>query len=333
MGLEQGSRHGSHPWIFDKRAVLFSVVIPTFNRKSLLEQTLRSVFEQTDQDFEILVVDDGSTDGTAAFVESLPEPVTLLRQQNRGPGAARNLGLSVAKGDYVAFLDSDDIWFPWALATYRTVIENSDRPALIVAATAFFDSLSELERIPPEPISLQLFTDFYAASRVPLWHGASAIVVNAAQARAVGGFTAEWINAEDTDFLLRMGVAPRFANMHSPCTVGYREHCSSAVADFHRTVAGLSRLIGNEKGGAYPGGQPRQRERRRIISAHVRPATFECLRQRLYRDAWRLYTSTFSWNLRLWKLRYLTGFILCAAVPGLAQRLPKPVSEQRRAPR
>lgn len=310
--------------------MLFSVVIPTFNRKSLLEQTLRSVFEQTDQDFEILVVDDGSTDCTTDFVESLPTPVNLLRQQNRGPGAARNLGLNRARGDYVAFLDSDDVWFPWALATYRAVIESSDRPALIVAATAFFQSRSELDQIQPTAMSVQLFRDFYAASRIPLWHGASAIIVNTAQARAVGGFTDEWINAEDTDFLFRMGVATGFAHIQSPCTVGYREHSGSAVTDFTRTVAGLSRLLENENGLAYPGGHRRLVERRRIISAHIRPATLECLRQGLYRDAWRLYTTTFSWNLRFWKIRYLVGFVLCAAAPWVAQRLPKPVSTQRR---
>lgn len=312
--------------------MLFSVVIPTYNRKDLLEKTLQSVFAQTDRDFEVLVIDDGSTDGTEALVTSFPAPITFLRQQNKGPGAARNLGLGVAKGAYVAFLDSDDLWFPWALATYRAVIEHANNPALIVAATAFFRSPSDLDHLQSSAISVASFSDFFAASHVPLWHGASAIIVNAAHARDVGGFTAEWINAEDTDFLFRVGVAPGFAHIRSPCTVGYREHECSAVANFPRTLAGISRLLGNEKDGAYPGGRSRQTERRRIVAAHVRPVTLECLRQGQYRDAWRFFAATFSWNVSLGKVKYLVAFLTCATFPWLARRLPQPMSEQRRPP-
>lgn len=86
-----------------------SVIIPTYQRAHLIELTLRSVLEQVDSTCEIIVVDDGSTDGTLARVQAFPQ-VRIVQQAHAGPSQARNLGLSHARGAYVAFLDSDDYW-------------------------------------------------------------------------------------------------------------------------------------------------------------------------------------------------------------------------------
>src|SRR4051812_6017095 len=101
-------------------SMLFSVVVPTYNRLYLLSRALETVCAQTHADFEIIIVDDGSTDGTREWLAShgAPVPVRVLEQSNRGPGAARNLGIREARGDYIAFLDSDDLWFPWTLETF-----------------------------------------------------------------------------------------------------------------------------------------------------------------------------------------------------------------------
>src|SRR5271170_8041344 len=97
----------------------FSAIIPTYNRRELLQRTLQSVLSQDQVEPEIIVVDDGSTDGTMEMLGTFAPRVQTLRQTNRGPGAARNLGMTHASGDYIAFLDSDDLWFPWTLKTYR----------------------------------------------------------------------------------------------------------------------------------------------------------------------------------------------------------------------
>ena len=89
-----------------------SVIIPTYNCSPLLGGAIRSVLDQTVSDYEILVIDDGSTDETAAVVERYGERVRYLRQENRGVAAARNLGIRSAKGEFVAFLDADDLWKP-----------------------------------------------------------------------------------------------------------------------------------------------------------------------------------------------------------------------------
>lgn len=94
--------------------MLVSVVIPTYNRADLVKDTIRSVLDQTIvSSLEIIVVDDGSTDNTHAAIAALLDgTVRYYYQANGGPGSARNLGIRVALGDYVAFLDSDDLWMP-----------------------------------------------------------------------------------------------------------------------------------------------------------------------------------------------------------------------------
>lgn len=87
-----------------------SVIIPTRNREAFLREALHSVLSQTVTPLEIIVVDDGSTDGTAAFVRGLGHPVRHVVQQQSGPAAARNAGLVLAAGEYIAFLDDDDEW-------------------------------------------------------------------------------------------------------------------------------------------------------------------------------------------------------------------------------
>lgn len=102
----------------------FSIVIPAYNRGFVLDRTLRSCLDQTFTDFEIVVVDDGSEDDTAAVIARHPDPrIVYERQANAGASAARNRGVSLARGAYVAFLDSDDTFLPGKLAAFREAIE------------------------------------------------------------------------------------------------------------------------------------------------------------------------------------------------------------------
>lgn len=93
-----------------------SVVIPVFNGERFLAEAIRSALSQTLPPYEILVIDDGSTDGSAEIAESFGPPVRVLRQENRGEAAARNFGIEAASGDWIAFLDCDDVWQPEKLA-------------------------------------------------------------------------------------------------------------------------------------------------------------------------------------------------------------------------
>lgn len=94
-----------------------SIIIPTFNRLSFLKEAVESVLNQTYRDFELIIVDDGSTDGTKEFAAGFGNSIRYIYQENRGPSAARNLGIREAKGEFITFLDSDDLWLRQKLKT------------------------------------------------------------------------------------------------------------------------------------------------------------------------------------------------------------------------
>ena len=104
-----------------------SVIIPTYNRAHLVGRAIRSVLNQTYQDFEIIVVDDGSTDNTEEVVKSFNDPrIRYIRhEKNRGGSAACNTGIRAARGEYIAFQDSDDEWLPEKLEKQMQVFENT----------------------------------------------------------------------------------------------------------------------------------------------------------------------------------------------------------------
>jgi glycosyltransferase involved in cell wall biosynthesis len=102
-----------------------SVVIPTYNRLGYLREALSSALTQSRPPDEVIIVDDGSTDGTGATMSAMPPPVRYIRQQNAGPAAARNRGLREARSEWIALLDSDDLWTPGKLAAQLDFIERN----------------------------------------------------------------------------------------------------------------------------------------------------------------------------------------------------------------
>jgi glycosyltransferase involved in cell wall biosynthesis len=110
-----------------------SCIVPVFNGERYLAETLDSVLAQTHSPFEVLVVDDGSTDGSAKLAGSYDAPVRCLSQPNAGHAAARNRGIAAAGGDFVAFVDADDLWHPEKLA--RQLQRFDARPELGVVFT------------------------------------------------------------------------------------------------------------------------------------------------------------------------------------------------------
>jgi glycosyltransferase involved in cell wall biosynthesis len=105
---------------------LVSVIIPTYNRASLVERAIRSVLTQTFTDYELIVVDDGSHDSTRDLLASFDSRIAVLSQPNRGVAAARNLGIRASTGELVAFLDSDDEWLPEKLTAQVACYDAAD---------------------------------------------------------------------------------------------------------------------------------------------------------------------------------------------------------------
>lgn len=111
-------------------APFFSVIIPVYNRASKLPGAVKSVLDQSERDFELIVVDDGSRDNPRAVVERFGDPrIRFARKENGGGGSARNRGIDLARGRFVAFLDSDDVFLPHHLASLREILEGSRNTA------------------------------------------------------------------------------------------------------------------------------------------------------------------------------------------------------------
>ena len=108
-----------------------SVIIPAYNAGRTIDAALQSVFAQTFRSFEIIVVDDGSTDDTADRVEAWGSRVMLHRQKNAGPAAARNRAIASARGEFLAFLDADDVWLPTKLARQVSYFERYPETGLL----------------------------------------------------------------------------------------------------------------------------------------------------------------------------------------------------------
>jgi glycosyltransferase involved in cell wall biosynthesis len=105
---------------------LISVIIPTFNRSYIVAEAINSVLSQTIPANEIIVIDDGSTDETSEVLASFGDKIIVIKQENKGVSAARNAGIDRARGDWIAFLDSDDIWLPNRIAVLRQDIAGTD---------------------------------------------------------------------------------------------------------------------------------------------------------------------------------------------------------------
>jgi len=117
---------------------MYSVIIPSYNRCSILSQAIDSVLLQNYSDLEIIIIDDGSSDDTAQMIAKKYPNVCYLYQQNQGPAAARNYGIQAAKGNIVAFLDSDDIWLEGKIALeHRLFHDFADADMLAGNATTF----------------------------------------------------------------------------------------------------------------------------------------------------------------------------------------------------
>lgn len=286
----------------------FSVVIPSHNRARLLATALASVWAQTLTDYEVVVIDDGSTDETLSYLQSLGNRVRVVTQPHAGPGCARNAGVAVSRGSYVVFLDSDDVWFPWTLEVLAQVLADERSPAIAGLSVVQFTDEDRLSVIERQSLRTERYADLLAAARSVFVIGSGTIAVKREVLTAIGGFTALPINGEDQDLLLRLGNTPGFVRVVEPAMVGWRRHQLAATRDMNRSIAGAQFLIERESTNHYPGGRERAPERREILTRIVRPVTFQCLWAGRIKDGFRLYRQTVPWHLGLYRWRYLLGF-------------------------
>jgi glycosyltransferase involved in cell wall biosynthesis len=179
-----------------------SVIIPTYNRAAWVMEAVASVLGQTYRDFELFVVDDGSTDATPAALASFGGKITVLRREERqGVSAARNLGAKAAGGDWLAFLDSDDLWLPDKLA--RQVEYLQANPELAICQTGETWIRNGVRVNPPEACR-KVAGDIFLPSLARCLVSPSAVMLNLRLFEEMGGFDEELPAAEDYDLWLRI---------------------------------------------------------------------------------------------------------------------------------
>jgi glycosyltransferase involved in cell wall biosynthesis len=284
----------------------FSVVIPVYNRTVELRRCLESVAAQSFEDFETIVVDDGSEADIAGAVQGCNLPIRLLRlPDNRGAGAARNAGIAAAEGEYITFLDSDDTWFPWTLAVYDQSIRKYDRPGFVAGRVV---SPEDGQVSSPPKLVAERYEDYYRSSGTNFFIGTCATAIQTAPLRDIGGFKEDRMNSEDSDLWLRLGTVRGFVRILEPPVFHYHRTEKSLIDDIVLAQTGVTSLIANERKGDYPGGLARRKERRKIISGFVRPHIVARLRSGERRLALQLYRSVFGWLVADCRFRFLLGF-------------------------
>jgi GT2 family glycosyltransferase len=200
-----------------------TVIIPTFNRARYLAEAVQSVLDQTFSDYELIVVDDGSTDGTSAVLAGFEDPrLRVLSQENRGISAAMNAGLRAARGEYIARLDSDDVWFS-DLLTRETSILDSHPDIGVVYSKA--QAMSANGRSREHYLGLPLRYPYDTLLSL-LWGDCTCNITTLARRScfaAAGPYDETFRTHEDWDMWLRVARSCHFTFLNS--TLGrFREH-------------------------------------------------------------------------------------------------------------
>jgi glycosyltransferase involved in cell wall biosynthesis len=296
---------------------LFSVIIPTYNRAGIIGAALGSVLNQTFTDYEVIVVDDGSKDETVAVTKAIAErsdrSIRVVEQPNAGPGAARNTGIAQANGEYVALLDSDDLWFPWTLKNFHEILKKFNDPEFLCGVPVDVKQDDPIVADGNQPITAEQYADFYSVPGNPFFRfTTSGVVIRKTALQQVGGFAGERINYEDLDLWMRLGTQRGFILITNPPQVVRRFLGDNISASRDHNIRGATFMIDSEKAGKYPGGVDRQTARRRLLTVLMRAASVQMARSRDYRSAFSIYFQILPWSLAQWRFRYILGFPLQA---------------------
>jgi glycosyltransferase involved in cell wall biosynthesis len=222
---------------------LVSVILPVYNRETSVARAVESVLAQTCRPLELIVVDDGSTDGTSRVLDQFGARITLLRQPNAGAYAARNLGLRHARGEFVAFIDSDDVWLPHRLSAQVPLMKRPEVGLVFgdaIHVTPHGGTERTCFRVSP-PHRGRVAPRFAWANFVPT----ICVLVRRGILDEAGGFPET--NAISVDYLMWFRIALRHELDYVDAPVAeYLVHAGGISADLGRSLEARIRLFSDE---------------------------------------------------------------------------------------
>lgn len=217
----------------------FTVIIPTFNRAALLKEAIQSALDQTFGDFELIVVDDHSTDNTKDTVRSFKDDriMYIVNDRTKGAAGARNAGIFRAKGEWIAFLDSDDVWLPQKLEVQAKMIQEMDKAVGFICAgyaTYDFEKRKEIAVHFPEKegwVQRELLYSNYAAL--------SSVAVQKDILLKVVGFDEQFPAIEDWELWIRISGIAKLGILKEKLIYLRQTNKDRLSSDFHRTLTAI----------------------------------------------------------------------------------------------
>jgi glycosyltransferase involved in cell wall biosynthesis len=214
-----------------------SVIIPTFNRAHCIAGSIESVLAQTFQELEVIVVDDGSTDDTTAILERFGQRIRVIRQDNRGVSAARNAGIRVARADWIAFQDSDDMWHPEKLQTQMECLERYQaRMCFTRSVTDNGELVEDIEEIASTSVEdgvyrIEQSGVIDSVSRAARHPYLQTLVIAKDLLDRAGDFDTTLSAAEDTQLIFNLAFSSGFLYVDRPLVVVHRGTLGSLTYD------------------------------------------------------------------------------------------------------
>lgn len=251
---------------------LISVIIPVYNGEKTIQQTLESVFNQTFTDFELIIIDDGSQDSTLEVINGIRDPrLKVFSYPNAGVSESRNRGLELATGEYIAFLDADDLWTPDKLEAQLKALQENPKAAVAYSWSDWIDESSQFLRagghitVNGNAYAKLLLRDFVESGSNPL--------IRRQALAEVGGFDRSVTPAEDWDMWLRLAARYEFVAVPLP-QILYRVSPNSGSFDIWKMEAGSLRIIEQAFAQAPESLQHLKRE---VLASRYQYLTFKAL--------------------------------------------------------
>lgn len=200
---------------------MISVIIPLYNKENDIVQTVQSVISQTFSSFELLIVDDGSTDSSLKLLTNIDDSrIKIIRKENSGVSATRDLGIHEAKFKYIALLDADDIWYPTFLEEMVSLIK--DYPNVSLMGSAYYLQTEEQTRllydygISPD---FRGTIDYFEYAKVNTLYTSSSVVFKKQDYFILGGFDTSLRKGEDIDLWIKFGLHTLVAYLNKPLVI------------------------------------------------------------------------------------------------------------------